>query len=296
MPDQKGFFTTLNESQFGQLVEFGSRLGGTATFISTTVSVFQTLFADSDTSKILNAINQLRQELDRRFDEWGDLIIEQTQIILNTANRNAMAEALAHSDAAISQLESFAQSNDSQALVAANTESVLGLQFFLNLNPTDPFFLPGIIKGGTTRIAVITAQNQLNLPGNIEQINQVIDELRSMIDIMKTSVDAAHTVVQINHVVRCPANPQLASSALPASDREVVIIDGFAHREGGENLERFEVTRPQGQNRCEQSPFVSRARNAATQARAEGVILELEALGVPRYEELLQSWKVFLPA
>jgi hypothetical protein len=291
----KGYFTQLNESEFGQLIEFGSRLGGAASFITTTVSVFQAIFEESDTSRILNAIGELRQEMNHQFFMLGQLMSEHTRSILDTVNRNAMAEALSHCDAAIAQLEIFAQTRDPQTLVAANTESVLGLQFFVNLRSEDLFFLPGIIKGGTTRIAVITAQNQISLPGNINQINQAIDEFQRMINILKAKIDAAHIVEQRIRIVQCPANPALGRSDLDAV-REVEIIVAFAHEEAGQTLKVFEVERPPGLNRCEQSPFVSRTRNEATQARAEGVIEEQNDLGVPGYEGLLQSWKNFLPA
>ena len=51
-----------------------------------------------DNSTILDAINKLQKTLDTDFAQLGDLIQQQTQIIVDTVNRDGMALALSNSD------------------------------------------------------------------------------------------------------------------------------------------------------------------------------------------------------
>jgi hypothetical protein len=112
-------------------------------------------FQQSDSDKILSAISQLRQDIERDFEQLGDLIAQQTQLVVDTTNRDAMALALSRSDIANGRIQDFLTNNNNQALDTAKTESIGGVRFFteLGLNAPDlPFFIPGLVKAGTIRI------------------------------------------------------------------------------------------------------------------------------------------------
>jgi hypothetical protein len=79
--------------------------------------------------------------------------------------------------------------------------------------------------------------------------------------------------------------------ALP--HRIVFVIDGYSHDEDGVRLRFFDAQ--QGNPECEQpSGFEEQARSSAIQARNQGVADELTSLGVPAFEEILQSWRNLL--
>ena len=96
---------------------------------------------------ILNAINQLQQALQSDFTQLGDLIVQQTQVVVDTVNRDAMAAALANSDVASDRIQDFLSNKNQDALQTAVTESIAGVEFFIELNLSTPadllFFLPG---------------------------------------------------------------------------------------------------------------------------------------------------------
>jgi hypothetical protein len=67
------------------------------------ISFVQSL-QEPDNSTILDAINQLQQTLNTDFAQLGDLIQQQTQIIVDTVNRDGMALALSNSDVATARI------------------------------------------------------------------------------------------------------------------------------------------------------------------------------------------------
>jgi hypothetical protein len=290
------FFKRLNESQFGQLIEFGSRLGGTYTFIKGAISLFE----ESDKDQILDAINRLSQDLDRDFKQLGSLITQQTQIIVDTVNRDAMATALSHTDAAKLQLQRFLDTGDMHALEFAENESTLGVQFFANLGPAiDPFFVPGLIKAGGIRLVVIGAEppSFRSMSANAAQERQMTELLESAINSITQKINLAHTVSQDSHVKRCPPDPLLVQLLVPevpdqARDRMVFVVVGFAHNEDGVRLAFFRA-RSEAQTECEESdPFeVDRAQSLAQASRDKGVADELSSLGVDGYRQVLEAWK-----
>ena len=122
----------------------------------------------------------------------------------------------------------------------------------------------------------------------------MITFLAGMIDSMKRKVDAAHTVRQVSHSITCAPLPQ---SPVPAGlpHRIVFVVDGFAHEEDGVRLEFFDAQ--QGHPPCEQpSGLEAAARSSAIQARSQGVADELAVLGVPGFEQILQSWRSLITA
>src|SRR5437660_1589047 len=161
MADAKGFFANINEEEAGQFLALAANFSGFASVIVQLSLGIISEFQESDTDKILNAISQLQAQIQMGFAQLGDLIKQQTQIITQTVNRDAMATALAHTDTGLFSLNTFLRTRNDADLRIALTESSDGVQFFLNLSqtPPDTFFMPGLIKAGTTRIGVIVVQD-----------------------------------------------------------------------------------------------------------------------------------------
>jgi hypothetical protein len=240
----------------------------------------------------------LRQDIERDFKQLGDLIAQQTQLVVDTTNRDAMALALSRSDIANGRIQDFLTNNNNQALDTAKTESICGVRFFteLGLNAPDlPFFIPGLVKAGTIRILVIASEPlALREPRAVvvDDLNLMVTFLATMIDAIKRKVDIAHTVTRISHSIRCSVLPQLT---VGPPGRTVFVVDGFAHEENGVRLEFFDAQR--GNPPCEQpSGLEGEAQAAAIQARNKGVADELAFLGIPAFDQILQSWRNLLMA
>jgi hypothetical protein len=255
---------------------------------------------EPDNSAILDAINQLQETLDTDFAQLGDLIQQQTQIIVDTVNRDGMALALASSDVATARIQAFLSNGDNDALETAETESIAGVQFFNELGLSSYadmlFFLPGLVKAGSIRIFVL-ASEPLNVrePGAViaDNMGSMINLLSNMIDTIKSTVGAAHTVNEKSHVHHCPIHEQISVGATPAVSapfRNVTVIDGYYHEERGQQLAFFDAQ--QGANPCEQpSGHEAAALAAARQDRAQGVTDELNFIGIPYFEQVQQSWQ-----
>src|SRR5260370_32813270 len=137
------FIKRITDSDGAQLLGLAAKFSGTLQGVLTFISLFE----ESDTDKILNAIDQLRQDLERDFRDLGDLIKQQTQIVVDAVNRDTMALALSRSDIAANRIQDFLTNNDNQALETAKAESVGGVRFFTELGLSSPdllFFLPGL--------------------------------------------------------------------------------------------------------------------------------------------------------
>ena len=288
------FIKEINDSDVGQLLGLAANFSGTIQGIAAFISLFQ----QSDSDKILSAISQLRQDIERDFKQLGDLIAQQTQLVVDTTNRDAMALALSRSDIANGRIQDFLTNNNNQALDTAKTESIGGVRFLteLGLNAPDlPFFIPGLVKAGTIRILVIASEPlALREPRavDVDDLNLMVTFLATMIDAIKRKVDIAHTVTRISHSIRCSVLPQLT---VGPPGRTVFVVDGFAHEENGVRLEFFDAQR--GNPPCEQpSGLEGEAQAAAIQARNKGVADELAFLGIPAFDQILQSWRNLLMA
>jgi hypothetical protein len=288
------FIKEINDSDVRQLLGLAANFSGTIQGIAAFISLFQ----QSDSDKILSAISQLRQDIERDFKQLGDLIAQQTQLVVDTTNRDAMALALSRSDIANGRIQDFLTNNNNQALDTAKTESIGGVRFFteLGLNAPDlPFFIPGLVKAGTIRILVIASEPlALREPRAVvvDDLNLMVTFLATMIDAIKRKVDIAHTVTRISHSIRCSVLPQLT---VGPPGRTVFVVDGFAHEENGVRLEFFDAQR--GNPPCEQpSGLEGEAQAAAIQARNKGVADELAFLGIPAFDQILQSWRNLLMA
>jgi hypothetical protein len=306
MADDDTFIKWFNDdTQVGQLLAFLSNFSGTLQGLA----AFASLFKTSDTDKILSAIAQLQQDLDRDFKELGDLIRQQIRLVVDTVNRDAMALALSRSDVASARIQDFLTNNDAAALETAKSESVGGVRFFTELGltaPDLPFFMPGLIKAGTIRIFVIASEPlDVREPRAVivDDVTAITTFLATMIDTAKRTVDAAHRVNLASHTVHCPPLQQVVVGSPPF--RTVTVTDGFSHDEtftddsGNQQSVRlafFPV--PQQPNKCEpQSEGDIRAASAAAQqARGQGVTDELAFIGIPSCDQILTSWRNLLTA
>ncbi len=215
--ENQTFLQRINESDFGQLIGLAANFSGTIQGIAAFISLFE----ESDTDKILNAINGLRQDLDRDFQALGDLIQQQTQIIVDAVNRNAMALALSRSDIAADRIQEFLTNGNNQALETAKTESIGGVRFFSELGVTSPdlpFFLPGLVKAGTIRLFVIAAEpSGLKEPGPVvlDDVNTMILSLSSTIDSTKRKVDACSTPLPAISPPSPTRSPEADTGSMP---------------------------------------------------------------------------------
>jgi hypothetical protein len=221
------------------------------------------------------------------FKKLGDLIKQQAQIIEATVNRDAVATALSHTDAALSSLNTFVRTKNADDLRFASNESVLGVGFFLELSQTPPdvFFLPGLIKAGTARIAVIVAQDPNFLtsrPDDVDQISRMIALLRAMIDSIKQRIDAAHIVNERDHIIH----------SVPPKG----IIDGFVHNElitdalGDTTTQELQFFHAIGLPEDPEDPRAAKALLHAQNARNQGVRDEIAFLGIPGFEAIALNW------
>jgi hypothetical protein len=221
------------------------------------------------------------------------LIKQQIQLVIANEDAIALAQALAHTNTASDKFASFLRANATADLDAADTESDLGVQFFLALpdpvpgspqvaSRVDPFFLPGLAKAGTIRIPVMAARDPgfRNVPNEVAQIRQIVDVMRGMIDNVKATVDRAHTIqlkVQELHAGGSRGDPTL-------------IYEGYYHEENNQPLQFVGA----GGARSEDDPRVTKAQATAEKLRAAGVAAELAYMGIPEYEKLAQEWSDLL--
>jgi hypothetical protein len=278
------FFKDINDSEAGQFLALGANFSGFASVAVQVVEGIISLFSESDTDKILNAISQLQAQIQADFAQLGDLIKQQMHILQETVNRDAMATALAHTDTALFSLNTFLKTKNDADLRSASDESSNGVQFFLNLGQTPPdiFFLPGLVKAGTTRVGVIAVQDPnffTSRPDYVAEIRQMVALLGSMIDLIKQRVNAAHVVTEKTHIVHTFPEPR-------------VVIDGYFHQELQNTttvLSNFFATT--GLPEDEDDPRVVKARTDAENDRNRGVADELAYIGIPGLETVLQNWK-----
>jgi hypothetical protein len=301
-PTPDTFAQSISNSGALQLVGVMANFSG---ILSSALAVYSFISGLNQPSNatILNAIEQLQQTLDNDFTQLGDLIVQQTQVVVDTVNRDAMAGALANSDVATERIQAFLASHDQAALETAITESIAGVQFFLELGLSAPaellFFLPGLVKAGTIRIFVIASEPKAQQePGPVilGNLSSMVALLSAMISSIQTTVSTAHTVNEESHIVKCSALPQVATASEPAFGepfRDVTVIDGYFHEERGVVLQFFDA---QAKNPlCEQPSGLERgALAAAEQARTQGIYDEMAFIGVPGFEQILQSWNALI--
>ena len=244
------------------------------------------LSAPSDTATILDAIENLSQQMKEGFKYLSELIEEQTQIIVNAVNRAASSAALSNSDTALLDLENFSGTKKEQYLVSAEDHSSDGVGFFLELAQASdqsgkaPFFLPGLAKAGTIWISVITLDDSNFLtsrPLAVSTIRQMIGYLGDMIGIVKQTVEAAHTVL-----LRKEPRQDVPSS-VPST--YYVAVEYVKDAQG--KITRNEV----GDQHFFKGGSEGAARALAERDRSAAVAHGLTSLGIPEFEVILQSWK-----
>lgn len=294
----------ISESNFFQILGVASNISGVLSF-GTGIYSFVEGFLQPSSADILDAINRLEQTLNSDFTQLGNLIQQQTQIIVNTVDRDGMALALSRSDVATARMQAFLSGNDNEALETAKTESIAGVQFFSELGLSAPadllFFLPGLVKAGIIRILVLASEPvSLREPVSVivENVGSMVTLLSSMVDSVTNTVNAAHTVNAKSHTVQCSVIAQVIGTPAPAlgpPHKTVNVIDGYSHNERGMLLEYFDAQ--QGNPPCEQPSGLEKGALAdAQQARDLGATAELAALGIPQFRQILQSWRDLLAA
>lgn len=287
--DSPGFFKSINDAEAGQLLAFAANCSGVGgALISIGTAIFSAL-SQSDTDRLLGAIDALSNQLQVDFVQLGNLIKQQTQLILSEINATAIATALAHTGTSLDKLARYLRTHDVTQLELADTESDLGVQFFLRLpqNPPDTAFLPGLLQAGTARVAVIAAEDPRprSIPEDVATINQMVSLLNAMVQIIKQRVDAAHVIIERTHIIH--------THPIPTG-----VIDGFAHEENGGELEFFSVnvglTRDPTALAAARVEAVERAQRDAIIARQAGVVEELAFIGVPAFEAVGRTWRDIL--
>jgi len=293
--DEPTFLQRIIGQDAARLVQLFTDVGGVGQLFGTIIN----LFRPSDTDRILQAITNLSQDLDRDFRQLGDLIQQQTQIVVDTVNRDAMALALSRSDVAMDRIQEFIIDGNLAALETAKSESIAGARFFTELGLTSPdlsYFLPGLVKATVIRVFVIGAEPMdLHEPEQVirDDIQAIITSLTVMAEQMRQKVDSAHVVGEVTHEIQCwggpppEPNPQ-DGAAGGVSTHPVTVIDGFTHEEGGVRLQFFDAQRDTAP--CDQpSPYIDDALQAARNARDSGVHDELAFLGYWTALDVLDS-------
>jgi hypothetical protein len=287
-----GFFAGINKAEGGQLLSFAANCFQVYGFIEPFIAggIGESGPSNQD---ILDAINRLAQELEVDFAQLGSLIVQQIQLVMQNEDAIALAEALAHSGTAMDHLANWLATTQDADLQFALNESDLGIQFFLALpataqdpgqaSQTQPYFLPGMAKAGTVRVLALMARDGTELwriPADVQEISEIIALVEGMITSIEASVNAAHTVVW---------GPQ-PDSADP-------VIWGYFQEERGAVIEFFPAG-PLVTNTAEYAQsqkLVAAALSRAEAARAAGVAAELEFLGIPHFQALVDGqWKVII--
>jgi hypothetical protein len=286
---EQGFFATINGSGAGQLLSLAANCFQVYGFVEPLIAG---AIGESgpDNQDILDAIDQLAQELEVDFAQLGDLVVQQIQLVLENEDAIALADALAHSGTAMDHLTNWLRTKQDADLQFALNESDLGIQFFIALpataedpgqaSQTQPYFLPGMAKAGTVRVLALMARDGTQLwrvVGDVGEVSEIITLLEDMIASIEGSVNAAHTLVW----------GQEPGSADPA-------IWGYFHEEHGTVLQFFPAG-PLATNAAEYAQsqkLIAAARGRADTARAAGVAAELAYLGIPQYQALIDGqWR-----
>lgn len=291
-----GFFAGINSREGGQLLSLAANsfqvIATLAPYLGSAGALLGGLVGGEgpSTQDVVNAIDRLAEQLEVDFSELGNLILRQIQLVLQNENAIALADALAHSGTAMDHLTNLLRTGQDADLQAALNESDLGIQFFLGLpatgadpgqaSQTQPYFLPGMTKAGTARVLALMARDGRELwrvDEDIVEVTGIIALLQGMIDSIEDSVSTAH-------IVRW-------GKVLNAADPEMW---GYFHQEHGRVLQFFWV-RQSAADAAEHTfnqQRVAEEHTAAKAARAYGISAELEFMGIPRFQALIDAqWK-----
>jgi hypothetical protein len=182
----------------------------------------------------------------------------------------------------------------------ADTESDLGIQFFLNLpaagsdpgqaSQTQPFFLPGISKAGMVRVLVLLAEDSpvRSKEDDVRQIDAIITLAQGMIDTVTATVTSAHIINLVTTTMPAAeaADEHPRQPGQPAEP--VVLYQGYWHEERGIQLQFFSAGDDVQKSN---DPRLAHAKAEAETALEQGVTAELADLGIPQFQELVQTWK-----
>jgi hypothetical protein len=291
MPDTgtdglQGFFTYINGTAAGQLLSLAANSIQVGLFIYNAIEGLN----PGNTQEILDKIALLQESLDYDFEALGNLIRQQIQVVLDNENAIAIAQALAHTNTALDKMNEYLRAPNATLLDDADTESDLGIQFFLALpagdsssaglaTRTDPMFIPAISAAAVTRVLVLGTMNP-NVPadaGAVAQIKNIISLFQGMIDTVTQSVSDAHTIA--------PKAVEIKRATGP-----VVMYEGYSHQEYGQVLRYFAAP----PSTDFQNPTMTKAKQEAEAARKAGVSAELAYIGIPEFEQLVQQWSAIV--
>lgn len=291
-----GFFKHFNESESGQLLTTASKFCGVAGFAIGIVQGIMSLNKPSDVDTILGAIEDLQFQIQKDFKHLGDLIRQQTQLIIQEVDRDAMATALSHSNAALNCLSSFLETKDDDDLHFAWDESSVGIGFFLELGgpPLDPFFLPGLVKAGVIRVSVIAVRDPNFFTRSLRDVNEIrkmIDYLESTIRRVKQQVNAAHIVLESRE--RIPGGPPSSLLYPPVYRHCYIHVERVTDAQGNTTSYR-DVGDPYHKTGLPTPQACTQAGTLAEKDRSAGVANELAYIGIPGFEAILQDWKTMV--
>jgi hypothetical protein len=112
------------------------------------------------------------------------------------------------------------------------------------------------------------------------------------------TVTGAHTVSVKSHTIQCPILVRVEEGVASPSvgkTKTVTVIDGYSHDEHGASLEYFDAQK--GNPPCEQPSGLEKGALAAVElSRTQGIAAELAFIGIPGFQQILQSWKNFVTA
>jgi hypothetical protein len=294
-----GFFKSINDNEAGQLLALAANASGVAGAALSIASGVISLFKESDTDMILSAIDQLRQDLEKDVAQLGDLINKQSQMILQNEDRLAVATAIGHSNTALDKLARVARTKDRADLEAADTESDIGVQFFLALpaDPPDPFFLPGLSKAGSVRVLTIVAEDPdfRSRPEDVSQIADLSLRFASLIESVKQTVRASHTLTFGSEIFSFPITSGTAPGGPDTFDASVPYVVHFSHgvEVGTRNYIFSDNDLVDGELPLGYPPAHEQAEAVAlAQSESDsGVSEELSFLAIPQFETILNSWR-----
>jgi hypothetical protein len=262
--DIVGFAKKITDSEFAKIASAVSVIGGAISFLVG-------LFSEDDTEKILQRIDQLEDSLRRGLLEIGNLIRQQTDFIRLQFEIHDHEQIRAEAMTAEGDLLTYRNLDERQPLFLANDRSRFATALLLaQPQPHDPFWLGALLLAGTVRIDVIRALDPdfFAKPGWPDEIYELADTLESMLDVIKGQVNRSHVIVEERRVDE--SEPQRDSPGGIRPTTRVVI-----HRHHGVDID----------------VFLYAQRHLAEPARRRGVTAELEALGIPQYEQIVQTWR-----
>lgn len=275
--DAGNFVKSIGDSDAGKLIALGSKMNG---YLSTVLGLFS---GKSDSDRILERIASLEAVINDGFQQLGNLVQQQTGIVLGKIDALGLQQAQADAMAASRTLYTYSTAANpglrDAALGQADALSARAVAFLKQ--QTDPFYLGGLVAAGTVRLDVLhyLQPDLINDAGRVAEINEMADRLTALIETVKATVDASHHV----------AYGSVSSSCIRKGQLEDVDLPAYVHVERDLVVASFAFRSPM---QCDVAMF-SDPVTAARQARDRGLQAELQFMGIPQLESLRDQWRGF---